>query len=100
MFLEIDEDLKNLAPEEFFLNILKREKFTKTVNYAGFFLFLLFTVFIIFPVYKEYKDYSAFSITPVIPVFTWFVISSLFLLAFISKKREDKRKHGYHKEVL
>ena len=91
MFLEIDEDLKNLAPEEFFLNILKREKFTKTVNYAGFFLFLLFTVFIIFPVYKEYKDYSAFSITPVIPVFTWFVISSLFLLAFISKKREDKR---------
>ena len=43
MFLEIDEDLKNLAPEEFFLNILKREKFTKTVNYAGFFLFLLFS---------------------------------------------------------
>ena len=41
MFLEIDEDLKKLAPEEFFLNILKREKFTKTVNYAGFFLFLL-----------------------------------------------------------
>ena len=91
MFLEIDEDLKNLAPEEFFLNILKREKFTKTVNYAGFFLFLLFTVFIIFPVYKEYKDYSAFSITPVIPVFIWFVISANLLLALLIKKRENKR---------
>ena len=91
MFLEIDEDLKNLAPEEFFLNILKREKFTKTVNYAGFFLFLLFTFFIVFLGYQEYKDYSDFSISPIIPIFIWFVISSLFLLAFISKKREDKR---------
>jgi len=91
MFLEIDEDLKNLAPEEFFLNIFKRKKFSKIVNYAGFFLFLLFTVFIIFPVYKEYKDYSAFSITPVIPVFIWFVISANLLLALLIKKRENKR---------
>ena len=91
MFLEIDEDLKNLAPKEFFLNILKREKFTKTVNYAGFFLFLLFTVFIIFPVYKEYKDYSDFSITPIIPIFVWFVVSANLLLALLIKKRENKR---------
>ena len=91
MFLEIDEDLKNLAPEEFFLNILKREKFTKTVNYAGFFLFLLFTVFIVFLGYQEYKDYSDFSISPIIPIFIWFVISANLLLALLIKKRENKR---------
>ena len=90
MFLEIDEDLKNLAPEEFFFNILKREKFSKIVNYTGFFLFLLFTFFIIFPVYKEYKDYSDFSITPIIPIFVWFVISANLLLALLIKKEKIK----------
>ena len=91
MFLEIDEDLKNLAPEEFFLNIFKREKFSKIVNYAGFFLFLLFTFFIVFLGYQEYKVYSDFSITPIIPIFVWFVISANLLLALLIKKREDKR---------
>ena len=91
MFLEIDEDLKNLAPEEFFLNIFKREKFSKIVNYAGFFLFLLFTFFIVFLGYQEYKDYSDFSITPIIPIFIWFVISANLLLALLIKKRENKR---------
>ena len=91
MFLEIDEDLKNLAPEEFFLNILKRKKFSKIVNYAGFFLFLLFTFFIVFLGYQEYKDYSDFSITPIIPIFIWFVISANLLLALLIKKRENKR---------
>ena len=32
MFLEIDENLKNLAPKDFFLNIIKREKFQKTLK--------------------------------------------------------------------
>ena len=42
MLLEIDEDLKNLEPKEFFLNILKREKFSKIINYVGFlFLFII-----------------------------------------------------------
>ena len=91
MFLEIDEDLKNLAPEEFFLNILKRKKFSKIVNYAGFFLFLLFTFFIVFLGYQEYKDYSDFSISPIIPIFIWFVISANLLLALLIKKRENKR---------
>ena len=91
MFLEIDENLKNLAPEEFFLNILKRKKFSKIVNYAGFFLFLLFTFFIVFLGYQEYKDYSDFSITPIIPIFVWFVISANLLLALLIKKRENKR---------
>ena len=40
MLLEIDEDLKNLEPKEFFLNILKREKFSKIINYVGFFFFI------------------------------------------------------------
>ena len=91
MFLEIDEDLKNLAPEEFFLNIFKRKKFSKIVNYAGFFLFLLFTFFIVFLGYQEYKDYSDFSITPIIPIFVWFVVSANLLLALLIKKRENKR---------
>ena len=91
MFLEIDEDLKNLAPEEFFLNILKRKKFSKIVNYAGFFLFLSFTFFIVFLGYQEYKDYSDFSISPIIPIFIWFVISANLLLALLIKKRENKR---------
>ena len=91
MFLEIDEDLKNLAPKEFFLNILKREKFSKIVNYVGFFLFLLFTFFIVFLGYQEYKDYSDFSITPIIPIFVLFVVSANLLLALLIKKRENKR---------
>ena len=91
MFLEIDEDLKNLAPEEFFLNILKRKKVSKIVNYVGFFLFLLFTFFIVFLGYQEYKDYSDFSISPIIPIFVWFVISANLLLALLIKKRENKR---------
>ena len=41
MLLEIDEDLKNLAPKEFFLNILKREKFSKIINYVEFFFFFI-----------------------------------------------------------
>ena len=91
IFLEIDEDLKNLAPEEFFLNILKREKFSKIVNYVGFFLFLLFTFFIVFLGYQEYKVYSDFSITPIIPIFVWSVVSANLLLALLIKKRENKR---------
>ena len=91
MFLEIDEDLKNLAPKEFFLNILKREKFSKIVNYVGFFLFLLFTFFIVFLGYQEYKVYSDFSITPIIPIFVCFVVSANLLLALLIKKRENKR---------
>ena len=91
ILLEIDEDLKNLAPEEFFLNILKRKKFSKIVNYAGFFLFLLFTFFIVFLGYQEYKDYSDFSITPIIPIFVCFVVSANLLLALLIKKRENKR---------
>ena len=102
MLLEIDEDLKNLVPKEFFLNILKREKFSKIINYVRFLFFLLFSIFIVFQGYQEYilfKEYSDFSITPIssvlvrlsIPIFIWFVVSANLLLALLMKKRENKR---------
>ena len=102
ILLEIDEDLKNLAPKEFFLNILKREKFSKIINYVRFLFFLLFSIFIVFQGYQEYilfKEYSDFSITPIssvlvrlsIPISIWFVVSANLLLALLMKKRENKR---------
>ena len=102
MFLEIDENLKNLAPKDFFLNILKREKFAKTLNYVEFFFFLLFTIFIVFQGYQEYllfKEHSDSLINLIsfilhkfsIPVFLWLVVSANLLLALLIKKRENKR---------
>ena len=102
MLLEIDEDLKNLAPKEFFLNILKREKFSKIINYVGFFFFLLVTILIVFQGYQEYilfKEESDSSINLIsfildkfkIPIFIWFVVSASLLLALLIKKRENKR---------
>ena len=102
MFLEIDENLKNLAPKDFFLNILKREKFVKTLNYVEFFFFLLFTIFIVFQGYQEYllfKEHSDSLINLIsfildkfkIPIFIWFVLSASLMLALLIKKRENKR---------
>ena len=102
MFLEIDENLKNLAPKEFFLNILKREKSSKIINYVEFLFFLLFTIFIVFQGYQEYllfKERSDSSINLIsfilhkftIPVFLWLVVSANLLLALLIKKRENKR---------
>ena len=102
ILLEIDEDLKNLAPKEFFLNILKREKFSKIINYVGFLFFLLFSIFIVFQGYQEYilfKEESDSSINLIsfildkfkIPIFIWFVVSANLLLALLMKKRENKR---------
>ena len=102
MLLEIDEDLKNLAPKDFFLNILKREKFAKTLNYVEFFFFLLFTIFIVFQGYQEYllfKEHSDSLINLIsfilhkfsIPVFLWLVVSANLLLALLIRKRENKR---------
>ena len=102
ILLEIDEDLKNLAPKEFFFNILKREKFSKIINYVGFLFFLLFSIFIVFQGYQEYilfKEESDSSINLIsfildkfkIPIFIWFVVSASLLLALLIKKRENKR---------
>ena len=102
ILLEIDEDLKNLAPKEFFLNILKREKFSKIINYVGFLFFLLFSIFIVFRGYQEYilfKEESDSSINLIsfildkfkIQIFIWFVVSANLLFALLIKKRENKR---------
>ena len=102
MFLEIDENLKNLTPKDFFLNIFKREKFAKTLNYVEFFFFLLFTIFIVFQGYQEYllfKEHSDSLINLIsfilhkfsIPVFLWLVVSANLLLALLIRKRENKR---------
>ena len=102
MFLEIDEDLKKLEAKEFFLNILKREKFSKIINYVGFLFFLLFSIFIVFQGYQEYilfKEKSNSSINLIsftldkfkIPIFIWFVLSASLMLALLIKKRENKR---------
>ena len=101
MLLEIDEDLKNLAPKEFFLNILKREKFSKIINYVEFFFFLLVTILIVFQGYQEYilfKEESDSSINLIsfildkfkIPIFIWFVVSTSLLLALLIKKEKIK----------
>ena len=101
-FLEINENLKNLAPREFFFNILKREKFSKIINYVESLFFLLFSIFIVFQGYQEYllfKEDSDFSINLIsfildrfsIPTFIWFVISTNLLLPLLIKKRENKR---------
>ena len=94
MFLEIDEDFKNLEAKEFFLNILKREKFSKIINYVGFLFFLLFSIFIVFLGYQEYilfKEESNSSINLIsfildkfkIPIFIWFF--QLFKFFYIKK---------------
>ena len=102
ILLEIDEDLKNLAPKEFFLNILKRAKFSKIINYVEFFFFLLVTILIVFQGYQEYllfKEHSDSLINLIsfilhkfsIAVFLWLVVSANLLLALLIKKRENKR---------
>ena len=111
MFLEIDENLKNLAPKDFFLNILKREKFAKTLNYVEFFFFLLFTIFIVFQGYQEYllfKEHSDSLINLIsfilhkfsIAVFLWLVVSANLLLALLIRKRENKRIYDLHKWIF
>lgn len=101
MFLEIDEDLKKLEAKEFFLNILKREKFSKIINYVGFLFFLLFSIFIVFQGYQEYilfKEKSNSSINLIsftldkfkIPIFIWFLLSASLMLALLIKKEKIK----------
>lgn len=106
MFLEIDEDLKNLSPREFFYNILKIEKFAKPVYYVEIFFFLLVSIVIAYQCYNEYlkklefmkdnTDFSNSTISFILPELTislviWFIITALLLFAFIMKRRENKR---------
>ena len=106
MFIEIDENIKDLRPWDFFYNILKIEKVAKPFYYTEFFLLILDTIYILFGGYKEYlkeiefvKEFPDFPMNPIssvlikfaIPITLWFVILLLLLFALIMKKKENKR---------
>ena len=106
IFIENDENLKDLRAWDFFYNILRMEKSAKPIYYTEFFLLILDTIYILFAGYKEYlkeiefvKEYPDFPISPVsfvftkfaIPIILWFVILLLLLFALIMKKKENKR---------
>ncbi|ERT42145.1 hypothetical protein [Fusobacterium nucleatum] len=106
IFIENDENLKDLRAWDFFYNILRMEKSAKPIYYTEFFLLILDTIYILFAGYKEYlkeiefvKEYPDFPISPIsfvftkfaIPIILWFVILLLLLFALIMKKKENKR---------
>ena len=106
VFVEIDDNLKDLEPHEFFYNILKIERAAKPIYCIEIFLLIVDTVYILFGGYLEYleelefvKEYPDFSISPItsvltkfgIPIFLWFVILFLLLLALFIRKKENKR---------
>ena len=106
MFVEIDENLKDLIAWDFFFNILKIEKVGKPFYYTEFFLLILDTIYILFGGYKEYlkeiefvKEFPDFPMNPIssvlikfaIPITLWFVILLLLLFALIMKKKENSR---------
>ena len=106
IFIEIDENIKDLRPWDFFFNILKIEKVGKPFYYTEFFLLILDTIYILFGGYKEYlkeiefvKEFSDFPMNPIssvlikfaIPITLWFVILLLLLFALIMKKKENSR---------
>ena len=105
MFID-DDNLKDLAPWDFFYNILKIEKAAKPIYYAEFFLLIVDTVYILFTGYNEYlkelefiKEFPDFPISSVssifikftIPIILWFIILFLLLFALFMKKRENKK---------
>ena len=106
IFIENDENLKDLRAWDFFYNILRMEKSAKPIYYTEFFLLILDTIYILFGGYKEYlkeiefvKEFPDFPMSPVssvlikfaIPIILWFVILLLLLFASIMKKKENKR---------
>ena len=103
MFVEIDENLKDLIAWDFFYNIFKMERSAKPIYYTEFFLLILDTIYILFGGYKEYlkemeflKEFPDFPISPIssifikftIPIILWFIILFLLLFALFMKKRE------------
>ena len=106
MFIEIDENIKDLRPWDFFFNILKIEKVGKPFYYTEFFLLILDTIYILFGGYKEYlkeiefvKEFPDFPMNPIsfvsikfsIPIILWFVILFLLLFALFMRKKENSR---------
>ena len=106
IFVEIDENLKDLIAWDFFYNIFKMERSAKPIYYTEFFLLILDTIYILVGGYKEYlkeiefiKEFPDFPMSPIssvlikfgIPIILWLVILLLLLFASIMKKKENKR---------
>ena len=104
MFVEIDENLKDLIAWDFFYNIFKMERSAKPIYYTEFFLLILDTIYILFGGYKEYlkeiefvKEFPYFPMSPIssvlikfaIPIILWFVILLLFVIC-INYEKERK----------
>ena len=104
MFVEIDENLKDLIAWDFFYNIFKMERSAKPIYYTEFFLLILDTIYILFGGYKEYlkeiefvKEFPDFPMSPIssvlikfaIPIILWFVILLLFVIC-INYEKERK----------
>lgn len=106
LFLEFDENTKNLAPRDFFYSIFKMEKTTKPYYYMmGFFVFAM-GLFVLVSGYFEYlrelefsAKYPNFSINPISSVFISIVPAALFfivlafmlLLSMYLKNKENTR---------
>ena len=106
LFLEFDENTKNLAPRDFFYSIFKMEKTTKPYYYMmGFFVFAM-GLFVLVSGYFEYlrelefsAKYPNFSINPISSVFISIVPAALFftvlafmlLLSMYLKNKENAR---------
>ena len=61
LFLEFDENVKNLAPRDFFYSILKMEKSIKSFYLAEILFLIADTVFILFGGYLMYLERLEFS---------------------------------------
>ena len=106
LFLEFDENLKNLSPRDFFYSILKMEKSIKSFYLAEILFLIADTVFILFGGYLMYlerlefsKKYSDFSVSPMsfvverltASIILWVSMLFLLLLTLFMIKKEKKR---------
>ena len=106
LFLEFDENLKNLAPRDFFYSILKMKKSIKSFYLAEILFLIADTLFILFGGYLMYLErlefsnkYSDFPISPMsfvverltAPIILWVSMLFLLLLTLFMIKKEKKR---------
>ena len=95
LFLEFDENVKNLAPRDFFYSILKMEKSIKSFYLAEILFLLADILFILFGGYAMYlerlelsKKYSYLLISPAsfvldhltLPIILWVIMFSFFCI--------------------
>lgn len=106
LFLEFDENVKNLTPRDFFYSILKMEKSIKSFYLAEILFLTADTVFILFGGYAMYlerlefsKKYSYLLTSPMsfvverltAPFILWVCMLFLLFLTLFMIKKEKKR---------